>query len=38
MKKSLGPDYKVNAAADKLKTFTSVFGDGNVRVRVTGLR
>ena len=38
MKKSLGPDYKVDAAADKLKVFADAFGENNVRVRVTGLR
>lgn len=38
MKKSLGPDYKIDAAADKLKVFADAFGENNVRVRVTGLR
>ena len=38
MRKSLGADHKVDAAADKLKTFTDAFGESNVRVRIAGLK
>ena len=38
MRKSLGADHKVDAAADKLKTFTDAFGESNVRVRIAGFK
>ena len=38
MKKSLGPNYKVDASGDKLNGLKEAFGEANVRVRVAGLK
>ncbi len=38
MKKSMGPNYKVNADERHLKLFTNAFGADNVRTRVAGLK